>query len=83
MAMMTVRNLPDEVKRALRVRAAKNGRSTEAEVRIILEEAVKPKKRLLFGEELSKLGREAGLTNEDFDALIHVSDQSPAEPMRF
>ena len=36
MAMLTVRNLPDEVHRALRVRAALRGRSTEAEVRAIL-----------------------------------------------
>jgi len=33
MAMLTVRNLPDDVHRALRVRAAHNGRSTEAEIR--------------------------------------------------
>lgn len=40
MAMLTVRNLPDEVHRALRVRAAQNGRSMEAEVRQILQFAV-------------------------------------------
>jgi len=33
MATVTVRNLPDEVHRALRVRAAMHGRSTEAEIR--------------------------------------------------
>lgn len=36
MAMLTVRNLPDDVHRALRVQAALHGRSTEAEVREIL-----------------------------------------------
>ncbi len=36
MAMLTVRNLPDDVHRALRVRAAQHGHSTEAEVREIL-----------------------------------------------
>ncbi len=36
MATITVRNLPDEVHAALRVRAARNGRSMEAEVREIL-----------------------------------------------
>ena len=30
MAMLTVRNLPDDVHRALRVQAAQHGRSTEA-----------------------------------------------------
>jgi plasmid stability protein len=32
MASVTVRNLSDEVHRALRVRAATHGRSTEAEI---------------------------------------------------
>lgn len=40
MAMLTVRNLPDEIHRALRVKAALNGRSMEAEVRAILASAV-------------------------------------------
>ncbi|MFB9619792.1 FitA-like ribbon-helix-helix domain-containing protein [Brooklawnia cerclae] len=35
MAVLTVRNVPDEVHRALRVQAAEHGRSTEAEVREI------------------------------------------------
>ena len=42
MAALTVRNLPDEVHRALRMRAAAHGRSTEAEVRAILEDSVNP-----------------------------------------
>jgi plasmid stability protein len=44
MAMLTVRNLPDDVHRALRVQAAQHGRSTEAYVREILALAVKPEK---------------------------------------
>ena len=42
MASITIRNLDDEVKTRLRVRAAKNGRSMEEEVRLILCEAVEP-----------------------------------------
>ena len=41
MATLTVRNLSDEVHRALRVRAAQRGHSMEAEVRQILRNAVK------------------------------------------
>jgi plasmid stability protein len=41
MAALTVRNLPDDVHDQLRVRAAKNGRSMEAEVRAILEAAAR------------------------------------------
>ncbi len=42
MATLTVRNLDDAVKARLRVRAAENGRSVEAEVRAILEAAARP-----------------------------------------
>lgn len=40
MASITIRNLDDEVKTRLRVRAASNGRSMEEEARRILAEAV-------------------------------------------
>jgi len=36
MATLTIRNLPDEVRQRLRMRAARAGRSMEAEVRAIL-----------------------------------------------
>lgn len=83
MAMLTVRNLPDEVHRALRVRAAQHGRSTEAEVRALLEEAVKPPERLRLGDALAALGRKVGLTDADVAALEHVRDTTPAEPLSF
>lgn len=40
MAALNIRNLDDTVKRRLQVRAARHGRSMEAEVRAILTEAV-------------------------------------------
>ena len=40
MASITIRNLDDEVKTRLRVRAAEHHRSMEEEVRIILRDAV-------------------------------------------
>jgi len=39
MAMLTARNLPDEIHQALRVRAAQHGHSTESGVREILDKA--------------------------------------------
>lgn len=39
MAALTIRNLPDDVRDQLRTRAAKHGRSMEAEVRAILTAA--------------------------------------------
>lgn len=83
MAMLTIRNLPDEVHRALRVRAAQHGRSTEAEVRDILATAVKPQERIRLGDALASLGRKIGLTEEDFTVVEKVRDKTPAEPVRF
>lgn len=40
MATLTIRGLDDEIKARLRVRAARHGRSMEAEVRSMLEEAL-------------------------------------------
>ncbi|VWD62565.1 plasmid stability protein [Burkholderia lata] len=78
MPVITVRNLPDEVHRALRVRAALHGRSTEAEVRDILEQAVLPGGRLKLGALLTEIGREAG--GVDFDVQ---RDRTPTNPMSF
>lgn len=83
MAMLTVRNLPDNVHRALRVRAAQHGRSTEAEVREILAAAVTPGERLLLGNALASIGQRLGLTNDDVDAACRARDQAPAEPPKF
>ena len=83
MAMLTVRNLPDEVHRALRVRAALHGRSTEAEVREILAIAVKPEARVRMGDALAALGRTLSLTNADFEVFDQVRDKTPAKPLGF
>lgn len=83
MAMLTVRNLPDDVHRALRMQAALHGRSTEAEVREILAIAVKPEARVRLGDALAALSRDMGLTNEDFEVFEKVSDRAPAIPLGF
>jgi plasmid stability protein len=83
MAMLTVRNLPDDVHRALRTQAALHGQSTEAEVREILAIAVKPETRVRLGDALAALGKKVGLTSEDFEVFQQVRDRTPAEPLRF
>ena len=45
MAAVSIRNLDEDTKRRLRIRAAQHGRSMEAEIRAILEEAVKEPER--------------------------------------
>lgn len=81
MAMLTVRNLPEEVHRALRLRAARHERSTEAEVRAILEEAVRPPGRLKLGAWLADIGQQVRLTDEEV-ALINRRDPSAPRPVR-
>ena len=82
MARLTVRNLSDEAHRALRVRAALKGRSTEAEVRAILEEAVLPEGRAALGTLLTAVGRRARLSDEEFAAFT-ARDATPARPLDF
>ncbi|BDI05751.1 FitA-like ribbon-helix-helix domain-containing protein [Sphaerotilus microaerophilus] len=83
MPTLTVRNLPDEVHRALRLRAAQHGRSTEAEVRDILDATVRPPQRLRLGAAMAEVSRRAGLLNEDVLALeaLTAERQAPAQPL--
>lgn len=83
MAILTVRNVPDDVHRALRVRAAQHGRSTEAEVREILAAVVRPEERVRIGEALAGIGRKIGLTNEDLAVFESVRDKTPDRPLSF
>jgi plasmid stability protein len=78
MPAVTVRNLPEEVHRALKLRAAQNARSTEAEIRVILKEAVSPKPRLKIGSELAAFGRRYGGIE-----LNYQRDRRPIEPAEF
>ena len=83
MAILTVRNVPDDVHRALRVRATQHGRSTEAEVREILAAAVKPSSRVRVGDALAAIGRKLGPTNDDFAVFENVRDKTPARAASF
>jgi plasmid stability protein len=78
MASVTIRNLPDETHRALNSLAALHGRSTEAEIRDILESAVRGKGRVKLGTLLADIGREAGGVDLNIER-----DKTPDEPMRF
>ena len=78
--MLTVRNLSEEVHRALRIRAALHGRSTEAEVRAILEEAVKPEGRIKLGSLLADIGRQCDLADDEFEHFAS-RDKKPAQPV--
>jgi plasmid stability protein len=70
MAAVTIRGLSDETHLGLKARAAKNGRSTEAEIRAILDETVFPPGREGMGTKLSRIWRDVGLTEEEADQLV-------------
>jgi len=77
MSAVTIRNIPPETHRALKARAKRHARSTEAEIRAILEDAVLPKK----GEKgpgtlLQEFGKKWG-------ELRFERDTSPARMVKF
>ena len=78
MAAITVRNLSDETHRALRMRAAKNGRSTEAEVRAILDAAAQPEDGLKLGSALVRIFRPFGGVDLEIQR-----DRTPADSPDF
>jgi plasmid stability protein len=75
---ITIRNLSEETHRALKLRAAENGRSTEAEVRAILDEAARPAMRLKWGSALVAAFAEVGGSE-----LEITRDTTPAEGAKF
>ena len=77
MPTLTVRYLPDEVYRSLRVRAAQNGRNMEIEVHEILAAAVLPESRIGLGSLLAEAGRQARLTDEEAAKFDNLRDNSP------
>jgi len=83
MPAVTIRNLPEATHRALKLRAAEHGRSTEGEMRHILEIAVRPDTRVRLGSALAENSRRLGVTNADIDALDQTRDKTPAKPMSF
>jgi len=78
MAAVTVRNIPEKTHRALKLRAARNGRSTEAEIRKILVDTVSPSSEMGLGSQLAALGRRFGGIDIEF-----TRDPRPIEPADF
>lgn len=78
MGSLNIRNLSDETHKALRIQAARHGRSMEAEVRAILDEAVNPDQRPGLGTMLAAIGRDVGGVD-----LSVARDTALAEPADF
>jgi plasmid stability protein len=78
MGVLTVRNLDDEIVRALRIRAAEHGRSAEAEHREILKAALsspaQPSRRAAAAERLAEFRRRTAERGEgSASALLQES----------
>jgi antitoxin FitA len=78
MSAITVRNISKKTHHALKLRAARNGRSLAAEIREILDNAVCPRKEMGIGSQLAALGRRFGGVE-----LNITRDKAPAEPAKF
>ena len=78
MPSLNVRNLSDQTHKALRIRAAQHGRSVEAEIRVILDNAVNPRETIGLGSMLTAIGRDFGGVDIDI-----ARDKTPAEPAKF
>lgn len=76
MSSVTVRNIPEATHRALKLRATQHGRSTEAEIRTILENAVRP--ALGMGAALAAIGQSLGGITLDLPR-----DSHPVNPAAF
>lgn len=72
MPTLTIRNISAETHRALRLRAVRNGRSTEAEVRSILSECASLEPQFGVGTLIANMVREAGIQAGDIDDLESV-----------
>ena len=83
MPSVTVRNVSDETHRAIRARAAQHGHSMEAEMREILESAVRPQGRVRLGTLLAEIGRELQLSDEKIALFHSLHDKTPARAASF
>lgn len=78
MPQIVVRQLSEEVHRALKARARAHGRSTEAEARAIIAQAVLPETRAKAGDLLWGIWRGADLAEVSFER-----DSTPHDPPTF
>ncbi len=77
MPAVTIRKLSLETHRALKSRAREHKRSTEAEIRAILDAAVQPVEDIAIGSALRALGGRFGGVELDVQR-----DPAPGAPMR-
>lgn len=78
MAQITIRQLPDEVHRALKAQARAQGKSAEALARNILRRGLFPADRARPGDLLRSIWKDTDLSDVSFER-----DRSPIDPASF
>lgn len=79
MPSVTIRNVPDEVYRAIRAQAALKGRSLEAELLDTIARAPRPEHRIRFGSMMAGLSRrDGGLSDEELAVFEGSQQGGPA-----
>lgn len=78
MPSVLIRNLRLETHLELKRRAKLHGSSTEAEIRAVLDAAVRPQPEIGFGTQLQEIGRKYGGWDLDIKR-----DQTPTDPAIF
>ncbi len=81
MASVIVRNIDDDIKIKLQMRAKRNGHSLEAELRLVLKEAVIGEDTKIegFGTRFSKVFAPYNLTEADFESLPRHVAREPID----
>ncbi len=73
MANVNVRNLPDEVHRAIRIQAAQHGRSTEAEIQAAIDD---PRPSIPHKQVMAEMEAEIARLKEG-NPTKHTAQQTP------
>ncbi len=79
MASVLIRNIDDDVKIKLQHRAKRNGHSLEAELRVVLKEAVVGEKTEGFGTRFAKAFAPYNLTEADFEPAPRHTFREPID----
>jgi plasmid stability protein len=80
---LTIRNLDANVRLALQARARSNGRSMEAEARLILDNTARPPQRPRLGDAMAAIGRKFDISNDEIDQLQAVRERESVHPVSF
>ncbi len=83
MATLTIRNVDDETKQTLRLRAARHGKSLEEEIRGILRKSAREDERQRRHENLYDAIRELVEPHGGFDLQIPERTRPSREPPSF